>query len=52
MGLIEQSTGNAMNGMKIVAIILVLAAIAALRLRQGHEHKVDKQRLQSRRQPV
>jgi nitrate/nitrite transporter NarK len=52
MGLIEQSTGNAMNGMKIVAIILVLAAIAALRLRQGHEQKVGKQRLQGRRQPV
>ncbi|MCK8669021.1 MFS transporter [Pseudomonas azerbaijanoccidens] len=52
MGLIEQSTGNAMNGMKIVAIVLVLAALAALRLRQGHEHKVDKHRLQGRRQPV
>ncbi|MOA43147.1 hypothetical protein D3C78_1652730 [compost metagenome] len=52
MGLIEQSTGNAMDGMKIVAIVLVVAAIAALRLRQGHERKADKQGLQGRRQPV
>lgn len=52
MGLIEQSTGNAMDGMKIVAIVLVLAAIAALRLRQGHERKADKQSLHGRRQPV
>ncbi|KAB0492353.1 MFS transporter [Pseudomonas psychrophila] len=52
MGLIEQSTGNAMDGMKIIAIVLVIAAIAAMRLRQGHERKVDKQRLQGRRQPV
>ena len=52
MGLIEQSTGNAMDGMKIIAIVLVIAAIAAMRLRQGHERKADKQRLQGRRQPV
>jgi MFS family permease len=37
MGLIEQNTGNAMNGMKVIAIVLVIAAIAARRLRQGHE---------------
>jgi MFS family permease len=37
MGLIEQSTGNAMNGMKVIAVVLVVAAIAATRLRQGQE---------------
>lgn len=26
-----------MNGMKVIAVVLVVAAIAALRLRQGHE---------------
>jgi len=39
MGLIEQSTGNAMNGMKVIAVVLVIAAIAASRLRQGQERK-------------
>ncbi|MGH8420603.1 MAG: MFS transporter [Pseudomonas sp.] len=39
MGVIEQSTGNAMNGMKVIAVVLVVAAIAALRLRQGHERE-------------
>lgn len=37
MGLIEQSTGNAMNGMKVIAVVLVVAALAATRLRQGQE---------------
>ena len=37
MGVIEQSTGNAMNGLKVIALVLVVAAIAALRLRMGHE---------------
>lgn len=37
MGLIEQSTGNAMNGMKVIALVLVVAALAATRLRQGQE---------------
>jgi MFS family permease len=39
MGLIEQSTGNAMNGMKVIAVVLVIAAIAASRLRQGQERE-------------
>jgi MFS family permease len=39
MGLIEQSTGNAMNGIKVIAVVLVIAAIAASRLRQGQERK-------------
>lgn len=48
MGLIEQSTGNAMNGMKVIAVVLVIAAIAASRLRQGQERKaVEKQTLQA-----
>lgn len=50
MGAIEQSTGNAMDGMKVVAVILVLAAFAALRLRQGQEDKQEKPQLQGRRQ--
>ncbi|QVM94748.1 MFS transporter [Pseudomonas sp. SORT22] len=37
MGMIEQSTGNAVNGLKFIAVVLVVAALAALRLRQGHE---------------
>jgi MFS family permease len=39
MGLIEQSTGNPMNGMKVIAAVLVIAAIAATRLRQGQEQR-------------
>lgn len=42
-----------MNGMKVIAVVLVVAAIAALRLRQGHEQNVDKkQKVKSRRQPA
>lgn len=37
MGAIEMSTGNAMNGLKVIALVLVVAALAALRLRQGQE---------------
>jgi len=37
MGMIEMSTGNAMNGLKVIAVVLVVAALAALRLRQGQE---------------
>ena len=37
MGAIEMSTGNAMNGLKVIAVVLVVAALAALRLRQGQE---------------
>ncbi|CAK9888699.1 MULTISPECIES: MFS transporter [Pseudomonas] len=42
MGMIEQSTGNAVNGLKFIAVVLVVAALAALRLRQGHERKSTK----------
>jgi cyanate permease len=37
MGLIEQSTGNAMNGLVILAGALVLAAVCSLALRHGNE---------------
>ncbi|WP_213881444.1 MFS transporter [Pseudomonas sp. dw_358] len=37
MGLIEQSTGSSTNGLRVMAVLLVVAAVAALRLRQGHE---------------
>ncbi|WP_433886861.1 MFS transporter [Pseudomonas vranovensis] len=42
MGMIEQSTGNAVNGLKFIAVVLVVAALAALRLRQGHERNSAK----------
>ncbi|MCP3748855.1 MFS transporter [Pseudomonas sp. SBB6] len=42
MGMIEQSSGNAVNGLKFIAVVLVVAALAALRLRQGHERKSAK----------
>ncbi|UVL63719.1 MFS transporter [Pseudomonas sp. B21-032] len=44
MGMIEQSTGNAVNGLKFIAVVLVVAALAALRLRQGHERNSAKGR--------
>jgi MFS family permease len=50
MGLIEQSTGNAMNGMKVIAVVLVVAAIAALRLRQGHERVLPQEPIKGARQ--
>lgn len=37
MGAIEMSTGDAMNGLKAIALVLLVAALAALRLRQGQE---------------
>ena len=52
MGLIEQSTGNALNGMKVIAVVLLAAALAATRLRQGHEQKVIRASTDGRRQPV
>ncbi|MFJ3485529.1 MFS transporter [Pseudomonas sp. NPDC090202] len=52
MGLIEQSTGNAMNGMKVIAVVLVVAAIAALRLRQGHEREAREEAVKGVRQSV
>jgi uncharacterized membrane protein YkgB len=39
MGLIEQSTGNAMNGLVILAGALVLAAGCSLALRHGNEER-------------
>jgi hypothetical protein len=37
MGLIEQSTGRTTNGLLIIAVLLVVAALASTRLRQGQE---------------
>ncbi|NBF10781.1 MFS transporter [Pseudomonas sp. Fl4BN1] len=37
MGAIELSTGDAMSGLKVIALVLLVAALAAWRLRQGHE---------------
>lgn len=37
MGAIEMSTGNAMNRLKVIVVVLVVAALSALRLRQGQE---------------
>ena len=37
MGLIEQTTGSTRNGLLIIAGLLVLAALAGTRLRQGQE---------------
>ncbi|WP_041116519.1 MFS transporter [Pseudomonas protegens] len=41
MGAIEMSTGNAMNGLKVIALVLLVAALAALRLRQGQEDRSE-----------
>lgn len=37
MGLIEQTTGSTRNGLWIIAALLVVAALASTRLRQGQE---------------
>ncbi|SAL35113.1 MFS transporter [Caballeronia humi] len=39
MGLIEQSTGRAMNGLVALAVALVIAAVCSLRLRHGAEER-------------
>jgi hypothetical protein len=39
MGLIEQSTGNAMNGLVVLAGALVFAAVCSLALRHGNEER-------------
>ena len=37
VGAIEQATGNAKNGLTLLAAALVIAAFASLALRHGHE---------------
>ena len=37
VGTIEQATGNAKNGLTLLAAALVVAAVASLALRHGHE---------------
>ena len=39
MGLIEQATGSTRNGLLIIAALLVAAALASARLRQGQEKR-------------
>lgn len=43
MGMIEQSTGKSTNGLIAIALVLIVAAFAALRLRQGQEEKYPQQ---------
>jgi nitrate/nitrite transporter NarK len=39
MGLIEQSTGSATNGLIVLAVALIVAAVCSLRLRHGDEDR-------------
>ncbi|RKT13872.1 sugar phosphate permease [Paraburkholderia sp. RAU2J] len=39
MGLIEQSTGSATNGLIVLAVALIIAAVGSLRLRHGDEDR-------------
>ncbi|WP_282374885.1 MFS transporter [Pseudomonas sp. PS01302] len=40
MGFIERSTGKSSNGLIFIACLLVVSALMALRLRQGHEDTI------------
>ena len=44
MGIIEQTTGRAMNGLVCLAIALLFAAVCSTRLRHGNEDRADDQR--------
>jgi hypothetical protein len=37
MGIVEQTTGKAINGLLLMAGVIVLAAVCAVRLRHGSE---------------
>jgi hypothetical protein len=39
MGMIEQSTGRAMNGLILLAAALLVAALVSVRLRHGAEER-------------
>jgi nitrate/nitrite transporter NarK len=41
MGMIEQSTGRAMNGLILLAAALVVAALVSVRLRHGSEERAQ-----------
>ncbi|SAK44979.1 major facilitator transporter [Caballeronia pedi] len=44
MGIIEQTTGRAMNGLVCLAIALLIAAVCSTRLRHGNEQRADDKR--------
>jgi nitrate/nitrite transporter NarK len=44
MGIIEQTTGRAMNGLVCLAIALLIAAVCSTRLRHGNEDCADDKR--------
>ncbi|WP_250516558.1 MFS transporter [Caballeronia sp. INDeC2] len=44
MGIIEQTTGRAMNGLVCLAIALLIAAVCSTRLRHGNEDRADDKR--------
>jgi len=44
MGIIEQTTGRAMNGLVCLAIALLFAAVCSTRLRHGNEDCADDKR--------
>lgn len=44
MGIIEQTTGRAMNGLVCLAVALLIAAVCSARLRHGNEERADEKR--------
>ncbi|WP_235024777.1 MFS transporter [Caballeronia arvi] len=44
MGIIEQTTGHAMNGLLCLAVALLIAAVCSARLRHGNEERADAKR--------
>ena len=44
MGIIEQTTGRAMNGLVCLAVALLIAAVCSARLRHGNEQRADDKR--------
>ncbi|SAK62017.1 major facilitator transporter [Caballeronia glebae] len=44
MGIIEQTTGRAMNGLVCLAVALLIAAVCSTRLRHGNEERADDKR--------
>jgi sugar phosphate permease len=44
MGIIEQTTGRAMNGLVCLAVALLIAAVCSTRLRHGNEERAEDKR--------
>ncbi|WP_321800980.1 MFS transporter [Caballeronia sp. J97] len=44
MGIIEQTTGRAMNGLVCLAVALLIAAVCSTRLRHGNEQRAEDKR--------